>query len=37
MLSQLRHWSGHSFAEPRREQAWYDALVGFLAEHNPAD
>ena len=29
--------SGHSFAEPRREQAWYDALVGFLAEHNPAD
>lgn len=28
---------GHSFSKPENEQAWYDALVGFLAEHNPAD
>jgi dipeptidyl aminopeptidase/acylaminoacyl peptidase len=29
--------SGHGFASPEDEQAWYDALVGFLARHNPAD
>ena len=28
---------GHSFSKPENEQAWYDALVAFLAEHNPAD
>lgn len=29
--------SGHSFAGPEDEQAWYDALVAFLQKHNPAD
>lgn len=28
---------GHSFSSPANEQAWYDALVKFLAEHNPSD
>lgn len=28
---------GHSFSKPENEQQWYDALVAFLAEHNPAD
>lgn len=28
---------GHSFSKPENEQQWYDALVGFLARHNPAD
>ena len=28
---------GHSFSSPENEQAWYDALIGFLAKHNPAD
>jgi len=29
--------SGHGFASPADEQAWYDALIGFLARHNPPD
>lgn len=29
--------SGHSFSSSKDEQAWYDALVTFLAKHNPAD
>ena len=29
--------SGHGFASPEDEQAWYDALVGFLARDNPPD
>jgi dipeptidyl aminopeptidase/acylaminoacyl peptidase len=29
--------SGHGFATAEDEQAWYDALVAFLAKHNPAD
>lgn len=29
--------AGHGFAKPEDEQAWYDALVAFLARHNPAD
>ena len=29
--------TGHSFAEAEHEQAWYDALVAFLAKHNPPD
>ena len=29
--------AAHGFAEPADEQAWYDALVGFLARYNPAD
>lgn len=29
--------SGHGFASAEDEQAWYDALVAFLARHNPAD
>jgi dipeptidyl aminopeptidase/acylaminoacyl peptidase len=29
--------SGHGFAGPKDEQAWYDALVAFLAKHNPVD
>lgn len=29
--------SGHGFAGAEDEQAWYDALVDFLARHNPAD
>ncbi|WP_228243581.1 S9 family peptidase [Porphyrobacter sp. GA68] len=28
---------GHSFINPKNEQAWYDALTTFLARHNPAD
>lgn len=28
---------GHSFSKPENEKAWYDALLTFLAEHNPAD
>ncbi|MEO9462648.1 MAG: alpha/beta fold hydrolase [Marinomonas sp.] len=28
---------GHSFSKAENEQAWYDALESFLAEHNPAD
>ena len=28
---------GHSFSKPENEQRWYDALVAFLARHNPAD
>ncbi|WP_379551060.1 alpha/beta hydrolase family protein [Qipengyuania sp. DGS5-3] len=28
---------GHSFSKPENEQKWYDALVTFLAEHNPPD
>ena len=29
--------SGHSFADAAEEQAYYDAVLGFLARHNPAD
>ena len=29
--------SGHNFASPEDEQKWYDALVTFLARHNPPD
>ena len=29
--------SGHSFSSEEDELAWYDALVDFLARHNPAD
>jgi len=28
---------GHSFTKAENEQQWYDALVAFLAQHNPAD
>ncbi|BDI61505.1 alpha/beta hydrolase family protein [Qipengyuania nanhaisediminis] len=28
---------GHGFTKAANEQKWYDALVAFLAEHNPAD
>jgi len=28
---------GHSFSEKENEQKWYDTLLEFLAEHNPAD
>lgn len=28
---------GHSFSEEENEQLWYDTLLAFLAEHNPAD
>jgi dipeptidyl aminopeptidase/acylaminoacyl peptidase len=28
--------SGHGFADEKDEQAWYDALLAFLAKHNPA-
>ena len=28
---------GHSFSKAENEQKWYDALVAFLAEHNPPD
>lgn len=28
---------GHSFSKKENEKAWYDALVAFLAKHNPAD
>ena len=28
---------GHGFTDPANEQKWYDTLVAFLAEHNPAD
>nr|WP_137678012.1 S9 family peptidase [Parerythrobacter lutipelagi] len=27
---------GHSFTKWQNEKAWYDALLAFLAEHNPA-
>lgn len=27
--------SAHGFADAKDEQAWYDALIGFLARHNP--
>jgi len=27
----------HGFTEAKDEQAWYDALTGFLAKNNPAD
>src|SRR5690606_18994674 len=29
--------AGHGFVRVEDEQAWYDALVAFLAKHNPAD
>jgi dipeptidyl aminopeptidase/acylaminoacyl peptidase len=29
--------SGHGFDTAEDEQTWYDALLAFLAEHNPAD
>lgn len=29
--------AGHGFFEPEQEQEWYDALVAFLARHNPPD
>ncbi len=29
--------SGHGFATPQDEQTWYDALLAFLARHNPPD
>jgi dipeptidyl aminopeptidase/acylaminoacyl peptidase len=29
--------AGHGFSRTEDEQAWYDALIGFLARHNPAD
>ncbi|GGD55127.1 prolyl oligopeptidase family serine peptidase [Erythrobacter arachoides] len=29
--------TGHGFADPVHEQAYYDAVVAFLARHNPAD
>lgn len=29
--------AGHSFGSSVNEQAWYDALIGFLAQHNPSD
>lgn len=29
--------SGHGFATAADEQAWYDALLAFLAKNNPAD
>lgn len=28
---------GHSFTKPENEKKWYDTLIAFLAEHNPAD
>ena len=28
---------GHGFDKPEDEQRWYDALVAFLAKHNPPD
>lgn len=28
---------GHSFSKAESEQAWYDALTAFLAQHNPPD
>lgn len=28
---------GHSFTTPENAQAWFEALEGFLAKHNPAD
>ncbi len=28
---------GHSFSEPENQKIWYDALVAFLAKHNPSD
>ncbi len=29
--------AGHGFFKPEDEQAWYDALIGFLIRHNPPD
>lgn len=29
--------AGHGFFAPEDEQAWYDALIAFLAKHNPPD
>ncbi len=29
--------SGHAFSSAEDEQAWYDALLAFLARHNPPD
>ena len=37
LRSQVFEDEGHGFADPANEQAWYDALLGFLAEHNPPD
>lgn len=28
---------GHSFSNKENEQQWYDALIAFLAKHNPSD
>ncbi len=28
---------GHSFSKAENEQQWYDALIAFLAQHNPPD
>ncbi|MBX7496530.1 prolyl oligopeptidase family serine peptidase [Qipengyuania sp. 6B39] len=28
---------GHGFDKPENEQKWYEALLDFLAQHNPAD
>lgn len=28
---------GHSFSSPESARAWFEALEGFLAKHNPAD
>jgi dipeptidyl aminopeptidase/acylaminoacyl peptidase len=29
--------AGHGFFTPEDEQVWYDALIAFLAKHNPPD
>lgn len=29
--------AGHGFSNPEDEEAYYDAIVDFLARHNPAD
>lgn len=29
--------AGHGFSTAEEEQLWYDSLMGFLDEHNPAD
>ena len=29
--------AGHGFDKPQDEQAYYDAVVDFLARHNPAE
>ena len=33
----LLEGEGHSFTQPANEKAWYDALLAFLAKHNPAE